>query len=329
MRDTSKAILLALPLLLIAGVASAHFSSGDLDPYFYTVVHTSPYDPPIAGQLSQVFVSIFNTSSGEPVSDLDVVHERRLHIFVLSGDFEHFAHFHPDDFPLGLNDSYKGVYSAFYAFPDTGRYLMVVDYTVNGRNALKSFQIDAYSERGTSESVMGPPVVDYSRSGSFDGYDVSLEAPVEIRPRVEVPLDFRIERDGTEVTDLQNLLGSAMHVVVARTDLTNASHTHAYIPSHTLHVGSMAQRYYGPVVPVRFTFPSGGDYVVFGQFRHDDRIVTTKFFVHVKEDLLESIAVNLVGYSSIIIILIFVIVVFRDEIRGVLSRGKAKKSRKN
>lgn len=324
MKKSFKILSLIMPLIFSVGVASAHFTSGDLDPYFYTVVHTSPYDPPIAGQFTQIFVSIFNTSSGEPVTDLDVVHKRRLHIFMVSEDFEHFAHFHPDDFQLGLNDSYKGVYSAFYAFPAAGRYLMVADYTVGGRNSLKSFPIDAYNERGSPGTLMSPRDIDYSRSGTFDGYGVTLEAPSNIKARTETALDYRIERGGEGVTDLQNLLGSAMHVLVVKTDLTNASHTHAYIPSHTLHVGTMAQRYYGPVVPVRFTFPSGGDYAVFSQFMHDNRTVTTRFFVHVEESLLETIAVNLLGYSSVVVILIFVIVVFRDEIRRILKRAGSK-----
>ena len=323
-----KIIAFLIPLFFSVGVASAHFTSGDIDPYFYTVVHTAPYDPPVAGQLTQVFVNIFNTSSGEPVSDLDVVHDRRLHMFIISEDFEEFVHTHPDDYELGLNESDRGSYFVFYSFPKVGKYLIVADYTVGGRNAVKSFPITAYSEGGTYSSEMAKPVFDYSKSGNFDGYDIYLESPAEVESGKEVNLDYRIERGGDGVTDLQNLLGSAMHVVVVKSDMTNVSHTHAYVPSHTLHVGSMPQRYSGPVVPVRYTFPSGGDYVVFSQFMHDDRVVTTRFFVSVKEDILQAVTVNVLGYVSVAVILVFVIFVFRDELNGLLKRVRQKKSKR-
>lgn len=80
---------------------------------------------------------------GVPRSDLRLVHERLLHVMVLSGDWATFAHIHPEDFPeLESEHEYgRGVYSMELAFPAPGNYTFMIEFAVPGRGASQELQI--------------------------------------------------------------------------------------------------------------------------------------------------------------------------------------------
>jgi hypothetical protein len=309
-------IFLALSFLLVLPVASAHIVSDEGDFYYLTLLHFPPNDAPAAGENTSIQISIFNASTGEPQTGLDVVHERKMHVFVVGKDLKTFAHIHPEDSPDGFDMIDRGTYSLDYVFPSAGVYLIAVDYTINGRTIVKNFLFDV-----TGENKLDKPNLELSREGTFDGYHVTLNAPEKILVGQEVEFGYHIERGGVEVKDLQHLLGSEMHVVDVRSDMTDAGHTHAYIPGHTLHIGSMPQRYYGPDIPVRHTFGMSGKYVLFGQFMHDDKIVTTRFVVNV-EDSPEYHAIVILIYVGIAA---FAFYVFRYEIIGLLTKNRKAK----
>lgn len=320
-------IFLAVAVFSSFGAVSAHFTS-DFDPNFYTMLHFQPNDPPVAGEPSEMIVSAFNATTGDPITELDIVHERMMHFFIVGDDFETFFHTHVEDYPDGANESYRGVYKTGYTFPKAGFYSVIVDYTSSGKNTIRNFVVWSSEDvRGETPERNGFDP-DLSRDGVFDGYSVSLAAPDQIMVGEEVALDHHIEFGGEPVRDLQNLLGSAMHVVIIKTDLSYASHTHAYVPSHFIHAGTMAQRYYGPDVPVRHTFTQPGDYAVFGQFMHDGEVVTTRFFVRVDDNF----AGYVIAYGLYAAVIAFGAFVFRDElsgmIRSALRYGKGKRPKR-
>jgi len=305
--------------MILSGPVEAHFTTDDFDPNFYTVLHFTPDDPPLAGETTDIYLSIYNATSGQPITNLDVVHERVVHIFIVSQDMEVFAHIHPEDRINGTELADQGIYVVNYTFPQDGYYAVLTDFTSGGINVLKKFQ--PYVIKDAASSQMNDTkraTADFARTKKFGDYEVVLRAPGKIEAGTEVSLDFHIEKDGRPVRDLQNYLGSEVHMVTIRDDLKFAGHTHSYRPGHNLHLMAMQQVYYGPDVPVRYKFPQAGTYAIFAQFLHGDKVVTTKFFVRV-EDSTYALAWT---YGSYAVIAAFALFMFRREIAGLFLKAR-------
>jgi hypothetical protein len=256
-------------LLFLIPSAHAHYSSANSGEYGTLLL--MQYDPAPAGIETEVAFYLSNLSSGLPLTDLDIVHERQMHVFIVGEDLKTFAHIHPEEFP---QEEVAGKHTVAYMFPGAGKYLIAADYSIGGRRLFPAFTEWSYGDQQMA------PSLDYSSAGVFDGYTVSLEHPA-LQAGDEVVMTYHISKDGTGVTDLEQYLGSELHVFVVDANLTMADHTHAYVPGHGLHAGAMPQRYRGPSIPVKYAFSKPGTYVLFGQFQHGGKVTTTRFMVEV------------------------------------------------
>ena len=61
-------------------------------------------------------------SSGETFRDLAIVHEKPMHLLVVSDDLSEFYHIHP-------NQQVDGSYRVAHTFPNGGRYKLYADFT--------------------------------------------------------------------------------------------------------------------------------------------------------------------------------------------------------
>jgi len=315
----SAIAFVAFSLIFSAG-ALAHFSS-DGDPRFYTILHITPDDPPFTGTVSDMWLSIYNATSGEPIVGLDVLHERVVHMFVVSRDTETFAHIHAEDRVNGTEYAGQGMFAFNYTFPREGVYAVVVDFTYGGTTVVKKFELYALNDASSSYPAAGSdPVIDFSNRRSVSGYEIELTVPERIEVGKEAEMSLHVEDADGPVRDLGQYLGSEAHVLFLRDDLKYNSHTHAYRPSHALHFGRMAQLYYGPDVPIRHTFQQPGTYSAFVQFERGGEVVTSKFWVKVEDSAYSATLL----YGSYAAIIIFAVVLFRREIFGLVARGKGR-----
>jgi hypothetical protein len=271
MARTAVGFVCALALLLatLPQLGSAHrgHENNNIDLLFEDAL-------PVAHVPSTMRLVFLNRTTGTPLP-LDIAHERTFHAFMVSDDLGAFAHIHPEDFPEGMADSEQGAYRLEYLFPGGGTYHMVVDYTTHGMNEYQMLNITV---DGQPRAVAAR---NFDKERSFDGYTVRLEAPERIVAGEETAFAYHISKDGADVTDLQMYLGAEMHVFLAQENFTDVGHTHAYRPGHSVHIGTMPQRYIGPAVPIRYTFRQSGTYVLYGQFKRDGTITTTQFYVDV------------------------------------------------
>jgi len=136
-----------------------------------------------------------------------------------------------------------------------------------------------------------------SQTKEFDGYSVTFVAPKIIRAGEKVKLYYNIEEDGKPVRDLEPYLGAAMHIAIVRQDLGRFTHTHgeAHQPGsmwfqqllgkYFKYHAHFAPDKFGPAVvtqPWTTIFPTDGTYQVFGEFKHDGKVIVTNFSVNVK-----------------------------------------------
>jgi hypothetical protein len=276
-------LFLGALLSLVQGSAAHNSFVGAMngDPGYIATIMTTT-EPPFAGRPQTLIITLINAAAGVPVTDLDIVHEKKMHVFIVGEDLRTFRHMHPDDFPDGFSQADQGAYLLRHTFARPGNYAIVFEATTEGKNLLYLMPERVIGE--PSEALVRPPD-DFSRSKIFpasDGeYAVTLRAPKAIVVGQETQFDFYIQRDGKDVTDIGMLYGAEIHVLVIRDDFRLAGHTHTYVPGHSMIVGDMQQRYSGPVIPTRYTFPEPGTYAVFGQFQRQGTIVTTQFLVRV------------------------------------------------
>jgi hypothetical protein len=234
------------------------------------------------------------------VRDLQILHERVLHTFIVSRDFTTFAHTHHEDFfPLTPQDLEHATFRYPYVFPHAGEYLVAGEFTHKDRSWTKQFRVRVEGER-----PQGPPEPDLRRQKTFGAYDVSLATSPD--PPVaghDAEFVIRLTRDGTPVTDLKPYLGTEVHMATWRLDGEYFGHQHTYTPemaammammrdhaSNPEHMAAMMVRlmrgparqvYFGPEVPVHHVFPTPGVYVLFFECAPGGTPLVADFMVEV------------------------------------------------
>lgn len=219
---------------------------------------------------------------------LSVQHERIVHFIVASADMREFYHVHPDDSaPLTAEAIRNATFNIPFTFKRAGDYILAVDYA-HGLSLQSKF---------VRVSVKGGPAQEktaqtYPMEGTFEGYDVSIDYSQPVAGEI-ANLNFEIKKDGQRVQGLQPYLGAAMHVAVVKNDLTEFVHTHgevhpAGVPvqplsKSTLHLHAPPPPSFSSPVDAHPIFPTPGLYTVFGQFKHEGKVIVSRFTIRVEE----------------------------------------------
>lgn len=191
---------------------------------------------------------------------LALVHEKKIHLIIVSRDLSEFFHEHPT---FGAD----GAYSQDFTFKTGGDYVLFQDYTPDG---------DRHQLGRQDVTVNGPkrPAVTYDQDvmkwQGGDGYAAELTFDRPAKVGASLAVKTTITRNGQPVTDLENYLGALGHMVIISED------TKQY-----LHVHPLDQTDKGPAVGFHTQFEQAGRYRVFLQFNHGGAIHTADFVVNV------------------------------------------------
>ncbi|HMK59794.1 MAG TPA: hypothetical protein VK452_01445 [Dissulfurispiraceae bacterium] len=237
-----------------------------------------------AGENQTLTISLTD-SSGNPLHGLTVTHDRIMHVIIVSRDFTVFSHIHPEDFgPItdAMKESAK--YPVHYIFPKAGSYIIGVDFAYKDRAYSRHFVIDALGEK-----PVGSASIDLTRKKKFGTYDVTLtSSPEAVSAGKEVMLTYSFAKNGEPVTDLEPYLSAYMHAAIISSDFQYFMHEHGMAPGMAEHVHHMMMHNmsipekFGPVLELRVTFPSSGVYEIFGEVKHEGKVILTSFMVEVK-----------------------------------------------
>ncbi len=199
---------------------------------------------------SEPFSFIITDPEGRPVTDYDVLHEKQLHLIVVSTGLQTYAHLHPEldesgQWTIALPDLPPGAYRAIADFSPAGAAPMNlhVDLVVPGKAA--------------TESLLEQTLVD-----DVDDLEVTLEAAGSDWSEVVITV-----RRGDDVVTTQPYLGAAGHLVAIAADDLAYLHTHALDET--------------PTGPVRFAveLPAGATHALFFDFKVDGVVRTAKFVI--------------------------------------------------
>ncbi|MDP4504053.1 hypothetical protein [Nonomuraea turcica] len=190
----------------------------------------------------------------KPVTDYEVEHDKKMHFIVASRDLTSFQHVHPEMAP-------DGTWSVKLTLPKAGAYRAFADFVSKGGEKL-TLGVDLQA----AGDFQPEPLPHVSRTATVDDYTVNLAG--NLVPGQSSKLTLTVNKGGEPVTDLQPYLGAYGHLVALRAgDL-------AY-----LHVHPEDGKKAGPEIVFYAEVPSTGDYRLFLDFQHDDKVRTASFTV--------------------------------------------------
>jgi Heavy metal binding domain len=238
---------------------------------FDVVVTTTP--APEAGKKTTVGFEVVDDGK-QRVKDFEVVHEKKLHLLMVSKDLSWFAHEHPELQP-------DGTMKLDFTFPAGGPHVLYADFRPAGApGQVIQKPVDV---AGAARAAVPLQKDDLLKAKTIAGHQVRLKAS-SLAAGDNVKLDFLIVKDGKPVTDLTPYLGAQGHCVIISQDGSQFLHSHPDEGSAHDHApGTQAHADTPSPGQVSFAtqFPEPGLYKVWGQFLHGTEMIIADFVVDV------------------------------------------------
>ncbi|MDQ3818638.1 MAG: cupredoxin domain-containing protein [Acidobacteriota bacterium] len=232
---------------------------------------------------------LVKNSKGAVVRFLQFVHEKPMHLLVVSEDLAEFYHIHPE---MQVDDAY----GVEHIFPHGGRYRLYADYTPPGSQTIvEQFELNVAGPARTRENLKA----DASLTKEAQGLRVTAISEKPLRAGEDLMLKFALSdvKTGQPVNNLQLYLGALAHFVVISEDLKSFIHAHpldagevldpSRDPSQHVHdPAQLAKKLVGPSpseVSAYVNFPHAGLYKLWAQFERDGKVITVPFVLNVGE----------------------------------------------
>ncbi len=234
----------------------------------------------------------FKTGADEPIKNFEIVHEKLIHLLVVSEDLKEFYHLHPEQ-------QTDGSFKTSFAFPNGGYYRLYVDATPNGSSQIvKNF---TQTVIGT-ERVKEPLIIDQKFEKTIDGLRVVMSPDASLESSKELMLNFQVFDAATNkpVTDLEKYLGEYAHFVIISEDLRDFVHAHPLsretvkTAEHQhdemeMHSGNekLSGKDAESIVSAHVAFPNAAKYKIWAQFQRAGKVINVPFVVEVKQGTAE------------------------------------------
>ncbi len=194
---------------------------------------------------------------GNKIALLDNLHEKKIHLIIVSEDLSYFDHLHLD------KDS-AGSYNIATSFPAGGKYILIADY----KPERMAQQYDTFNINVTGNSNKPLTYTSPQLTASTDGYTVQL-LHKKLVPGTDGVVVMKINKDGKSILPetVQQYLGETAHMIAINTDSKEYVHTHSM--SDPMSYWFMAK------------FPRMGFYKVWVQFKTNDIVHIAPFVIQV------------------------------------------------
>ena len=230
------------------------------------------------GQPAQLVFAVRQQGQTSQVRSFQLVHERLMHLIMVSDDLTWFAHEHPE---LAKD----GRFYMKWTPPRAGRYWLFSDFTPSdGTNQILRTEVRV---GGGAPRPMTHLVPDKTRVTTIDGYQIAVKVP-PMRAGQETLLTYTITQSGKPVTDMQPYLGAMGHMMAIHQNGRDAVHTHTVSAGSDPHTGltvtpAMATPH-GPAFSFKLTLPTAGIYRVWAQFQRGSQVLTVPFTFQAQGD---------------------------------------------
>jgi hypothetical protein len=219
---------------------------------------------------------------GAPVRFLEYVHERPLHLLIVSEDLAEFAHVHPE---LVAGDRYE----VTHTFAHGGRYRLYADFTPPGAaQRVETFNVTVEGRRRNAQQLKS----DSELTKKLDGLQLTLTHKQELRANEDIEFVFTIrDATGNPVADLEPYLGAWAHFVIIDPQHQSFIHAHPLEEASAgerrpdqVHVHGSGAELLGPPPSEMRTitsFPRAGLYKLWAQFQLDGQTLVQSFVLSV------------------------------------------------
>lgn len=203
-------------------------------------------------------------AQGATVRELPLVHEKPMHLLVVSNDLKDFFHLHPAP-------QADGTFRVQHTFPSGGGYTAFVDFTPQGSPQVVERIPLAVKGAARAKAALQ---ADTAFTRSVDGMRVTMTPGKPLRAGDGLMLQFAVtdEKTGKPVADLQPYLGAMAHFVILSEDLKDFLHAHPMDGA----TGS-------GTVSAHTVFPRAGLYKVWAQMQRNGKPFTVPFVLNVAE----------------------------------------------
>jgi hypothetical protein len=208
-------------------------------------------------------ISVANPKTGAPVKHFQTVHEKPVHLFVVSEDLQYFSHVHPD---LGPD----GVFRLDLLLPKPGNYKLLADFFPEGGTPqlISDVITTAGYKRSVGEAITRPAIDLSPKRGE------NLEVWLTVDPEQPLAgkktmLFFKLK----PAEGIEPYLGAWGHMLAASNDLVDMVHTHPiYVTDFT--PGEKQ-------IQFNVFFPREAIYRVWVQFQREGKVSTVAFTIPV------------------------------------------------
>jgi hypothetical protein len=202
------------------------------------------------------------------VDDLQVEHEKLMHVIGVRDDLKEFFHIHPVKVA-------PGTWEVTHVFPHGGTYKIWAEVRFfDGSYAFGQPELSVSGEIGEAATNSDRP--DYERRG---GCQITFKHTEPLVSGRTTSLQFLIRDAAGKEIPTENFLGASMHMVMVKDDLGVCLH------AHPVDVG-----FADPVISFSQIFAKPGNYKLFAQFRPKgcnlppDDAILAEFRVQVKPE---------------------------------------------
>jgi len=207
-----------LALLLLCGGSAPLFAATDHSAHgidssaFHLTLEAEP-EVIQAGQ--QVEIALRLTDAyGAPVSEFEIVHEKKLHLIIVREGLDKFTHTHPEPGP-------DGTMRTAMTFPEGGTYYFYADFTPrdgNGVTLMAELRVEG-------EASPAPPLDPYV-PGMVQTDELLANVGIDAGQGMHHVSFALMDLNETPVTDLEPYLGAMGHFVVISADGSKYVHAH-------------------------------------------------------------------------------------------------------
>lgn len=286
--------------------------------------------PPAAGTSTRLDFFVNQKPGGTPVADLEIEHEKFMHVIGVRNDLNEFFHIHPVNMNVAETMN-AGIWRASHVFTKPGLYKVwseVKRAGVNHAFGHPEFSVEGPGERESRE-------VSFDRSAAVGEYRVALNAMEPIPQKQPAQLSFEVKDASGRGAALEPYLGASMHLTVIKDDWKQFIHTHpvvvgsseskgfSFVPEalangvHPSPTGIMKR------IPFAVVFPEPGLYKAFAQFRPQgkglppDEAFTVGFWLRVESRAPFRVQLSKGALAAISLVLIIVLSFIVKRFLGV------------
>ncbi len=253
-----------------------------------------------AGEQTELSFTVKNEKS-EIVKDLPKVHEKPMHLLIVSDDLAEYYHIHPEP-------QADGSYKVPFTFQNGGNFKLYADFTPkDSPQVVENFMLKVSGNERAKVELKA----DEKLEKTIDGLKFVMKPDADLVAGKELMLNFTVfdEKTNKPVTDLEKYLGEYAHFVIISQDLKQFVHAHPMSKeehsegSHDMSKMNDANKKIDESKPhthdeksdmkdmkmasplevsAHTSFPQSGLFKIFAQFQRGGKVITVPFVVNIK-----------------------------------------------